>query len=113
MPAIPTEVDPMTVSGWWVRIDQTDSLEAAYRFLKSLPKNAPAVRIIPYWNPREGMQFALVLGRHFKSRSIADRRLKQLPPELADSGQLVSSWASDTIFFSDPYFGTNNRGKRD
>jgi general secretion pathway protein A len=110
MPAIPVEVAALPPEGWWVRVGQVDSLEAAYRLQKTLPRSVPPVRMIPFRNPREGTQFALVLARCFSSRAAASRRLNQLPPELRGTAELVSDWPADSVFYSDPYFGRGSPG---
>jgi general secretion pathway protein A len=105
LPSIPAAVDPDPPASWWIRVGEIKTLEAAYNTLRSLPRDAPAIRMIPYWHPQAGMNFALLVNRRFSSRAQALRRLKQLPPPYTEKSDILTGWPENTVFFSDPYFG--------
>ena len=105
LPSIPATLDPDPPASWWIRIDEIKTLEEAYNTLRSLPRDAPAVRMIPYWHPQGGMNFALLVNRRFNSRSRAMQQLKQLPPPYDEKSEILTGWPENTVFFSDPYFG--------
>ncbi|MBW2409026.1 MAG: AAA family ATPase, partial [Deltaproteobacteria bacterium] len=69
LPAIPAKVRPQRQPTWWVQVDEKDSLEAAFNFLRSYPDQAPPVRMIPYWTSEAGTRFMLVLKGIFSSKT--------------------------------------------
>ena len=105
LPAIPADVKPLDAPVWWVQLARTDSLEEAYRTLRTVPKGSPSLRLLPYWLPDQGMQFALVLDHYYRNKSAATERLRQLPRAIAGSGEVLSIWSKEAVFFADPFFG--------
>jgi general secretion pathway protein A len=104
LPAIPARVTPSASPVWWVKVDERDSLEAAFNMLRNPPAGYPALRLIPYWNPADGTRFAVVLERIFRDERAARTQLRQLPADLSPNPALLSLWDKRTIFFADPYF---------
>jgi general secretion pathway protein A len=104
-PAIPASVKPWPMNTWWINIGDKDSLEEAMQFLRALPKKTPPVRLVPYWNSREGTKFAFLLTRYFSDEANAKRQLKKLPSSFSSQAKLLASWDEDTVFFADPFFG--------
>ena len=104
LPAIPVSVTPPKNPLWWVRVDDRDSLEAAFDILRGLPDNSPGMRMIPYWNPLNGFRFALVLDELFEDELGARRRLLRLPGELADRSTILTRWDQQAVYFANPYF---------
>ncbi len=105
LPAIPARVQPPDTAAWWVRLARKDNLNAAYRYLRELPRGSPPLRLLPYWQPDKGLQFALVLDQYFVKKSSASKRLQQLPRKYAAGGEVLSIWSKDAVFFADPFFG--------
>ena len=109
LPAIPAEVKPLGAPVWWVRVIRKNSLNEAYRYLRELPRGSPPLRLLPYWQPDKGMQFALVLDKYFASKSRATRSLQALPLQYTDSAEVLSLWSREAVFFADPFFGHRAR----
>jgi general secretion pathway protein A len=105
LPAIPTEVALGEKEVWWLKVDETDTLEVAFRILRNHPDGSPPVRLIPYWNPAAGSRFAVVLGKLFKDEKSARTRQEKLPTELSSGATILSRWDNETVFFANPYFG--------
>ena len=105
LPAVPTEVALGEREVWWLKVDERDTLEAAFKILRNLPAGSPPVRLIPHWNPAAGTRFAVVLGKLFKDEKSARARQEQLPTELSSGSTILSRWDKDTVFFANPYFG--------
>ena len=108
LPAIPVRVIPPEIPVWWVKVDEKDSLEAAYNFLRDLPESAPAVRLIPYWNPANGTKFALLLNTAFKDEQAARSELEKMPASMASDPTILSWWDQGTVYFANPYFKVKN-----
>jgi general secretion pathway protein A len=104
LPAIPARVRPLNTPVWWVKIDDSDSLEAAFNLLRNHPDRFPGVRLIPYWNPSDGTRFAVLLDKLFKDETTARNHQQQLPAELASKSTVLSRWEKETVYFSNPYF---------
>jgi general secretion pathway protein A len=104
LPAIPARVRPLNTPVWWVKIDDSDSLEAAFNLLRNHPDRFPGVRLIPYWNPSDGTRFAVLLDKLFKDEITARNHQQQLPAELASKSTVLSRWEKETVYFSNPYF---------
>ena len=104
LPAIPVSVTPADTPVWWVRIDDRDSLEAAFDILRDLPDSSPGMRMIPYWIPSDGFRFAVVLDELFKDELGARNRLQRLPGELADTSKILTRWDQQAVYFANPYF---------
>jgi len=104
LPAIPTRVRPLNTPVWWIKIEDSDSLATAFNLLRNHLGSAPAVRLIPYWNPSDGTRFALLLDKLFTDEMTARQHLQQLPAELASNSMILSRWEKETVYFSNPYF---------
>jgi hypothetical protein len=104
LPAIPARVTPRNTPVWWVRIEDSDSLEDAFNILRHHPDRSAGMRIIPHWNPSGGTRFAVVLDELFKDESSARDHLQQLPAGLAANSAILSRWDKKTVYFANPYF---------
>jgi general secretion pathway protein A len=104
LPAIPVSVKPLIKVAWWVRISDKATLQEAFDLLRNYPESAPPARLIPCWQPARGLRFVVILKQVFANPETARLQLELLPPALTASGQVISSWGEQTIFFADPYF---------
>ncbi|MGD9412453.1 MAG: AAA family ATPase [Desulfobacterales bacterium] len=109
LPAIPVSVGPINQKGWWIIVDEKDNLQAAFDYLRSYPEDKPAVRMIPYWNNQTGNRFAIILKTRFSSEDSARQQLRRLPAELASQGRILSHWENETVFFANPFNGSNTQ----
>jgi len=103
LPAIPVEVAPDDSRVWWIKVDETDTLEGAINILRKHPENSPGLRLIPYWNPAGGCKFAVVLGELFEDEKSARIQQEKLPGELSSGSTIFSRWDKKTVFFANPY----------
>jgi len=100
-PAIPITPDHLSLSkSRWIQVAEKEKLEKAYEFLRAYPKDAPTVRIIPYWNKRNGLKFAIVLQEDFVYEKYPRSLISHLPPMIASSSKSIQQWEEGTIFFS-------------
>jgi hypothetical protein len=106
IPAIPAAAKPPGNRDiWWVRVAEKASLQEAFDFLRSYPESVPAARMIPYWAPKSGLRFALLLKQAFGSAEAARLQLKLLPASLSAGGEVASAWPEQAVFFADPWYG--------
>ena len=103
LPAITATVRPQQEKIWWILIEEKETLEAAYDYLRAYPGYAPPARLIPYWTNQSGILFAVVLKEYFYDQASAERRLKDMPAGLSSQGQVLSLWDENTVYFADPY----------
>jgi general secretion pathway protein A len=108
LPAIPVSVGPINQKAWWILIAEEENLQAAFDYLRNYPKNAPPVRLIPYWNSQTGNRFAIILKEHFSDQDSARQQLSRMPAGLTSQGRVLSRWEKDTVFFANPFSGRKN-----
>ncbi|MCK9196073.1 MAG: hypothetical protein M0P16_03745, partial [Syntrophales bacterium] len=94
-PAVPAV--PWPGDGKRVRIASKGSLDEAYGFYKEYPVY---IKMLPFWNPREGMVFDLVLRKVFDSDAEARNAIRKLPATLAANAKIMEKQGADTVFFS-------------
>ncbi|MGD2271794.1 MAG: hypothetical protein PVI06_15435, partial [Desulfobacterales bacterium] len=104
-PAIPAAVSPLPADIWWVSFGDKDTLEDALQILRKLPKNGPQIQLVPYWNQRNGMKFALLHKKFYYNKSNALKKLQTIKAPYSSQVRLLASWDPDTVFFADPFFG--------
>ncbi len=102
LPAIETVPSALNKRAWWVKIDEFATLEEALAALRNPPDFLPAVRIIPRWDPRQGLRFLLVLRQVFFDRETALLQISFLPRNSAAAARLIDSWEG-AVLYADPY----------
>jgi hypothetical protein len=111
LPAIPTMVPLQQEKIWWIFITESDTLEAAYDYLRSYPEDAAPVRLIPYWTRQSGTRFAIVLKEHFYDEEAAHQHLREMPPGLSSKGKVSAPWDENTVYFANPFSGRSKISK--
>lgn len=104
LPAVPVKVTPGDRRVRWIKFDETDTLEDAFKILRNHPDGLPPLRLIPYWNPAKGTKFALVVDKVFKDELSARDQKEQLPAVLTARLKISSLWDSSAVYFANPYF---------
>lgn len=94
-PAVPAKKS-WPQDGRVVRIANKESLEEAYSFYKKYPAH---LRMMPFWNPRDGMVFALVLKKVYHGEKEARSAMKSLPPPLGAKAEIMEKPGNDTVFY--------------
>lgn len=87
----------------WVKIDEKNKLDDAYRILKSHPGHLPPIRLIPYWNEEKGLKFSVVLNEYFFDELSAKEKIAALPEDIAKKAGVIKSWGQGTRFYADPF----------
>lgn len=107
-PAVPVLVKSPPARHWWVEIGKKESLEEAFRLLRSYKKNIHPIRstpfrLIPYWSSRIGLKISVVLTGYYTDKNSAYSRLDELNKEIAPEGKVVSLWDEKMVYFADPF----------
>ena len=102
-PALPAAVRPLPVNVWWVEVASCPRLDDAVQTLKRLGKNQIAARLVPYWNPENGLVFSIVLTDCFYDRHAAENAMKRSVLASEQETAIRSLWRDDTVFFCDPF----------
>lgn len=102
-PAIPVNPSKRVSKFCWVQATEKKSLEKAYVFLRSYPKQSPPVHIVPSWNSSDGLRFHILYREPFADKESAQKSLDALPPEIASSLTVLTDWGEDRVFFADPF----------
>ncbi len=106
LPAIPVTVKPRKEKIWWILIEEADSLDTAYDYLRLYPEQAPAARLIPYRTEQAGMRFAVVLKEYFYDEATALQHLNKMPPDLVSKGKVTPLGDETTVYFADPFLSS-------
>jgi len=97
-PAIPSGTRPPDGT-FRMRISVEKTLEAAYEAVKKQTGHLPPVRLLPYWNRKEGLVFAVILKESFTDKASAMEALQRLSPSFAGKVQILDRWDRSTVFY--------------
>jgi general secretion pathway protein A len=96
LPAVPASQGSPLPGKIWVQMAKKTTIEDAYRLLKDYPSDMPPIRLIPSWNPREGLVFALVLKKGFSNEAEARDAIQHLPT----GAKIMVKMEPGSIFFA-------------
>jgi general secretion pathway protein A len=99
-PAIPMMIGSLPKKGCWVLVDKEDVLERSYQFMRMYTDPMYPLRMVPYWNSRDGLKFAIIIKAFFADEESAEISLKKLPSIISSGAKIISKWDDDTVFFS-------------
>jgi general secretion pathway protein A len=97
-PPLPVRADPLPKGGCYVQVSQANSLNEAFKLLRSYPVDAPQVFLLPHWNPRDGLKFGLVLKDCCPDQQIAESTLGALPASLATHARIIGKEDEQAVF---------------
>ncbi len=100
LPAIAATTSILATQKVWVQIARREEIEEAYRLYKSYPSDMPPIRMIPFWNPREGLIFMIVLKTGFTDPAEAKEAIRSLPSAIAAGAEIMRKPEKDTVFFA-------------
>ncbi|MFO7715683.1 AAA family ATPase [Desulfosarcina sp.] len=106
-PAIPARMVKRSYPLWWLKVGDSESLEAAYRrAIKTSENNdGPTMRIISQWSHLSGIKYGIYVFGYFFNPSAAEAMRAELPAGLSGSAEIISGWPADTILYCDPLVG--------
>ncbi|MBN2439082.1 MAG: AAA family ATPase [Deltaproteobacteria bacterium] len=100
LPALPAEENPLAANRYWVQLAASKNLEETYELYRTYKLEAPSLRFLPYWNPRQGMVFAILLKEGFPDEAAARRSIARLPGALALEAGVFMHQEKDTVFYT-------------
>lgn len=103
VPAIPARIRPTGQQRIWVRLVEVRTLDSAVDLLRNHPPEAPPIRVVPHWDPRNGLSFSVLLKSIHYDEASAQIQSDQVARGSGTVPELVSRWAPDTIFYANPY----------
>jgi len=100
LPAVPVRTNPLPPEQSWVAVTTKGSLGEAYESLRRYPNAEGGIRLFPYWNPREGMVFAVLIRNGFPDEKAAGAFIQHLPAEFPPGARVISRWPEGTEFYA-------------
>ncbi|HOD28393.1 MAG TPA: AAA family ATPase [Syntrophales bacterium] len=100
LPALSVEKNPLASNPFWVQIRASNNLEEIYEFYRTHKAASPPLRFLPYWNPRQGMVFSVLLKNGLPDEASARRSIARLPAALASGARVVTQPEPGTVFYS-------------
>lgn len=99
-PTLPIKCGSIPQNGSLVQVAEKNTLEDAYRLIRSYPHNAPAIFLLPYWNTQDGLKFSLLLKDCCVDKQSAEYALREIPPSFGSSAKIITRWDDNFIFFA-------------
>ncbi|MCE5264043.1 MAG: AAA family ATPase [Deltaproteobacteria bacterium] len=100
LPAVPVRTNPLAPDQSWVAVAMKGSLGEAYESLRSYPQVEGGIRLFPYWNPKEGMVFALLSRSGFPDEKAAGAFIQRLPADFPPGARVIARWSEETEFYA-------------
>jgi len=102
LPSIPADIKPINEGDIIVAVENGKNLEKVYNIFRENPhqQNMPPLAFFPFWNKKEGIEFAIVIDKCFKNIRAAEEAVGKLPPMIAAKTKILSQWNADTVFFN-------------
>jgi general secretion pathway protein A len=100
LPALPAEKSPFTGKRYWVQIAASTNLEETYELYRTYKSALSSLLFLPYWNPRQGMVFSIVLTDGSPDETTARQRITRLPSALAPGAGVMTNPEQDTVFYT-------------
>jgi Type II secretory pathway, component ExeA (predicted ATPase) len=102
LPSIPADIKPVNKNDIVVIVEKGKNLETVYNIFRGNTdqENMPDLAFLPFWNKKEGVEFAIVIDKCFKNIRAAEEAVGKLPPVIAAKTKILSQWDADTVFFN-------------
>jgi hypothetical protein len=102
LPSIPADIKPVNKNDIVVIVEKGKNLETVYNIFRvnTDQENMPDLAFFPFWNKKEGVEFAIVIDKCFKNIRAAEEAVGKLPPVIAAKTKILSQWDANTVFFN-------------
>jgi general secretion pathway protein A len=99
LPALPVKGTPLP-GRYWVQILASGNLEETYEFFRTQKEGYASLRFLPYWNPRQGVVFSILLKDGFPDETSARQKIAALPASLASRAAVINRFEENTVFYT-------------
>lgn len=99
-PAVPVKANPLPPEQSWVAVTTKENLGEGCESLRRYPRAEGSVRLFPYWAPREGMVFAVLIRNGFPDEKAAGAFIQSLPAEFLPGARVIARWPEGTEFYA-------------
>jgi general secretion pathway protein A len=96
LPAVAASAPSLAPDKVWVQLAKKGSLNEALGLLRIYPSDMPPIRLVPSWNPREGLTFILVLKTGFTGPEGARAAMEHLPT----GAKILEKAEPGTVYFA-------------
>ncbi len=96
----PQRVPPAT---WWLVFAETSTLADGLTLLNHAKSEAPSLRLLPYWNRKEGLKFMIAHRTCFMDKTSAEIQEKQPASFSLGEKKIICLEKDDTIIFGIPF----------
>lgn len=103
LPAVPVRVAAPLSKRWWIEAARMSGLGEALDYQRRHSVEALPLRLVPHWNPDQGLHISVLLVETFADPETARRKLVQVESAGLKQLRLLSDWAEETLFYADPY----------
>jgi general secretion pathway protein A len=102
LPSIPADIKPINENDIVVIVEKGKNLETVYNIFRESPdlQNISPLVFFPFWNKKEGIEFAIVIDKCFKNIHDAEEAVGKLPPMIAAKTKILSQREANTVFFN-------------
>jgi hypothetical protein len=102
LPSISADIKPINEGDIIVILENGKDLQKVYNIFRNNPvqQNMPSLAFFPFWNKKEGINFAIVIDKYFKNIHAAQEAVGKLPPVIAAKTKILSQWDANTVFFN-------------
>lgn len=100
LPALPSPVGALPAGRYWVQLAASRDLEQTYELYRSYQPEAPDLRFLPYWHPRQGVVFSIVLKDGCPDEASALQAVARLPAALASGARVLNGMDRETVFYT-------------
>ena len=100
LPVLPAQASPLPADQYRVQLAASPNLEQTYEMYKSYLPEMPALRFLPYWHPRQGVVFAIVMKDGYPDEASARQVIKRLPAALASGARVLKGMDQDAVYYT-------------
>ena len=104
-PAVPTRAQRVPTETWWIALAKAPTLAAGVAALRHAEKENLPLRLLPHWNPKEGLNILIVYNNYFTDSVSAEIQGAQLMPFAQGEKRVVLLKRDETLFFGSPFVG--------
>jgi general secretion pathway protein A len=100
LPALPAAGSPLPADKYTVQLAASANLEHTYELYRTYQTALPELRFLPYWNPRQGMVFSIILKDGYPDEASARQSITRFPAALASGAGVLKDMGRDTVFYT-------------